>query len=688
MNKSRSKITILLTIIVTSGLLLLIGLSAYASTVPGQPTGFSAIAISPTSVRLSWSPPQGGGTGIDHYVIESKTPTTAYSTAATPGNVTSYDITGLNTNQIYIFRVYATNATGNSIPSTEQPATPKSNSAPPKNIVPGPPIGLTATSYSGSQINLAWSPPASNGGYPVSGYMIQYQLDSGSFVTLTSNTGTSATGYSHTGLTAGHTYNYKVFAINSVGTGNSSNTASAIPTQVSTVPNPPTGLAASSASLTSISLSWTVPQNQGGSIVTGYKIEYKVGTGTYSVLISNTASTATSYLHTGLTTGTTYTYRVSAINSVGTGSPSNEVSATPTKTYTPTAVTAVAVSSTQINLSWVPPSETYNQIISGYRIDQRLSSGIFNTIVDNTGQSTSYSITNLSTGKTYTFVVIALYSGGIESNPSPEASATPTANTVPPLSTPPPTSNPPPQSTLPSVPIALNVTKVSSSSAQLAWTPPQNNGKPSIFGYKIEIKIGTGNWSTLIANAGNITSYTHTGLAGSTFTYRVSAINSVGIGNPSNEATVVFTNINPTPPPPPVESSGGTLAVVNTEYSVNYAIIGGKLLGISADKDTFSLQITLESKNNGVLSLNLPRDLIDAKKDDGSDDFFIVTAGKDLLKFNETKNSVARALTIGYPAGTNEIFIYGTHVVPEFPISMIVLLIALIPVIFFTKKIR
>jgi glucose/arabinose dehydrogenase/PKD repeat protein len=94
-----------------------------------------------------------------------------------------------------------------------------------------------------------------------------------------------------------------------------------------TVPGAPTGLTTTASSPTQINLSWSTPSNNGGSLLTGYKIEVKVGTGSYSTLVAN-AGTGTSYSHTGLVSGTTYTYRVSAINSVGTSVPSTEASAT------------------------------------------------------------------------------------------------------------------------------------------------------------------------------------------------------------------------------------------------------------------------------------------------------------------------------------------------------------------------
>ena len=675
------KISILLTIVLSSSCLFLIGHDAQAATVPDPPTGLSATPISPTSVSLSWFPPQNNGSSaITHYKIEYKTPPGDYSVLVTLDNVTKYNQTGLTTGKSYIYRVSAINAIGTSNPSSEAVATPTNTSAPPKNIPPNPPTGLSATSYSGTQINISWNPPVNNGGPPITGYKIEYSIDAGSFTNLIANTGSASTIYSHTGLSTQHSYTYRVFAINSVGTSNSSNTASAIPIKKITIPSPITNLSVSAASETSIRLSWTAPED-GGSAITGYEIEYYSGSGSFVVLIANTENTATSYLHKGLITGTTYTYRVSAINSIGIGGPSNEASAIPTKTYTPTGVIAIAVSPTQINLSWNPPSETFGQLISGYRIDQKLSSNTFNTIVDNTGNTQNYSIANLSTGKTYTFVIIALFTGGTESNPSPEAYTTLTSTTLPPAL-------PPEQPiALPDPPTGLNVTKFSVSSTQLSWIAPSNNGKPPVTGYKIEFKTDSGPWTILTANSGISTSYLHSALTPNTYTYRVSAINSIGIGNPSAEASITLGNNNPVTPPVS-ESSGGIMGVTNTSYSISYNIVNGRIFGISADKDTFSLQIQLESKNDGGLSLNLPRELIDAKKANGNDDDYLVTSNNQILKFTEIKTADMRTLTINFPSGTNEISIYGTNVVPEFPILIPVLIIALISAMFFSRLIK
>src|SRR5207249_478827 len=92
-------------------------------------------------------------------------------------------------------------------------------------------------------------------------------------------------------------------------------------------PNAPTGLTATRASSSQINLSWNAPVNNGGSPITGYKIERSTDFGsTWYTLITNTNSIANTYSDTGLQSKY-YTYRVSAINAVGVGPPSNNASA-------------------------------------------------------------------------------------------------------------------------------------------------------------------------------------------------------------------------------------------------------------------------------------------------------------------------------------------------------------------------
>ena len=98
--------------------------------------------------------------------------------------------------------------------------------------------------------------------------------------------------------------------------------------EAATVPDAPTGLTATTVSSSAIDLSWTAPVDDGGASITGYKIEQKIGAGGWATLVADTGTTDVTYNDTGLTASTLYTYRVSAINSVGTGVASGEASDT------------------------------------------------------------------------------------------------------------------------------------------------------------------------------------------------------------------------------------------------------------------------------------------------------------------------------------------------------------------------
>jgi hypothetical protein len=77
----------------------------------------------------------------------------------------------------------------------------------------------------------------------------------------------------------------------------------------------------------SVALSWSAPSSNGGSAITGYKVFRGTSSGGETLL--TTLGNVTTFTDTGLTNGTTYFYTVAAVNSVGTGAQSNELSATP-----------------------------------------------------------------------------------------------------------------------------------------------------------------------------------------------------------------------------------------------------------------------------------------------------------------------------------------------------------------------
>ncbi len=96
-----------------------------------------------------------------------------------------------------------------------------------------------------------------------------------------------------------------------------------IPVSAATVPDPPGNLAATPGD-TLVALSWSFPADDGGAVITNYKLYRN------NVLITSPDDAVLAYNDTAVVNGTTYTYTISAVNSVGEGAKSAGVTATPT----------------------------------------------------------------------------------------------------------------------------------------------------------------------------------------------------------------------------------------------------------------------------------------------------------------------------------------------------------------------
>ena len=125
-------------------------------------------------------------------------------------------------------------------------------------------------------------------------------------------------------MTPGTTYFYQVSAVNAVGEGARSVERSAAPTAPSTEPGAPQNLTASPHASKGINLAWSAPTSNGGSPVTQYRIYRSTSPGQETLLTSVSATTLT-YRDSSTRRGTRYYYVVRAVNAVGVGPPSAEV---------------------------------------------------------------------------------------------------------------------------------------------------------------------------------------------------------------------------------------------------------------------------------------------------------------------------------------------------------------------------
>ena len=155
-------------------------------------------------------------------------------------------------------------------------------------------------------------------------------------------------------------------------------------------------------------LTWRAPASNGGSPITGYRIE-RADTrgGPWIPQEFNTGSTATTYTHTGLAPNTTRFYRVFAINAQGYGDPSNvdEGETNAARPDQPRNLRASGAGPTSITLAWEAPASDGGEPITGYTIQRRgPQDGTWITIPSNTGpQETTFTDTGLQPATTYRY---------------------------------------------------------------------------------------------------------------------------------------------------------------------------------------------------------------------------------------------------------------------------------------------
>lgn len=194
---------------------------------------------------------------------------------------------------------------------------------------------------------------------------------------------------------------------------------SLIPPPPATIPDLPTFVAGIPGNA-SITLSWTAPVNNGGQVISDYKIEVSEDQGNNWIIFIHVPSISTTILITGLTNGTAYIFRVSAINSVGVGSPSlDSDTISPTSNAPSQPLNLVATrGSFQVVLSWGAPNTVGTTAITDYILEYARVPDPYSTTLEwitfNDGVSTSLTrtITGLLNGPTYLFRVSARNNAG------------------------------------------------------------------------------------------------------------------------------------------------------------------------------------------------------------------------------------------------------------------------------------
>ncbi|WP_426747621.1 FG-GAP-like repeat-containing protein [Myxococcus faecalis] len=346
---------------------------------PATPT-WTRLKGADQKVELEWSLPSDGGQPIQGYTV----------TVAPGGQVIhtterSALVTGLTNGQSYTFTLVVTTAVGTSTPNT--------SSSVRVAALPSAPQNVTVTPYIRAA-EVRWTAPTNNGGAAISGYVVTTHPTG-----VSQQASSTATSLYLTGLADGATYSFSVAAQNSSGTGATATTPSV------TLPSPPSA----PVQLTGVyhagqlELDWQPPANDGGRPVTSYRL---VSTPA-GVDQSFPASPTVARLST-LTPGATYTFTLTASNSVGAGPATT--SAPIQLRAQPRAPTDVRVHSTSAGavVRWNPASAPATDPVTGYVVTATPGGGSV-TVPASARVAT---VPGLATGTTYLFQVKARNSAG------------------------------------------------------------------------------------------------------------------------------------------------------------------------------------------------------------------------------------------------------------------------------------
>ncbi|MEY8879599.1 MAG: hypothetical protein AB9M60_24030 [Leptothrix sp. (in: b-proteobacteria)] len=475
---------------------------------PLAPTTLAAVSNSPTQVTLTWA---DNATNEASYDVQRN----GVVIATLAANSTSFVDTTVAQDTAYTYQVFAANNGGRTGSTVVSVTTPVQLNAP---------SNLAASAVAFNSVTLSWTDNAGN----ESGFVV---LRNGvTIATLAAN----ATTYTDATVAGSTTYSYQVAATHPRAA-NAASAAISVTTPIAP-PAAPTALVATVNTPTQVTLTWTDNAVNEGS----YEIQRN------GVVVAVLGINASAFTDTGLTSGTTYSYQVFAVNSAGrTGSA--VVNATPAAVVAapaaPTALRTTAVAANSVALAWTDASTNEANF-------QVLRNGV--VIATLAANAVAYTDATVAASTTYTYTVAAVNTGGTGTS-APLSVTTPAAKVI-------------------AAPTSLVANAGALNAAALGWADASTgesayrvqratvtiaaNGTPTVGALAVPT-TPTGN---LAANA---TAYTNTGLTANTvYAYDVNAVDGTVQGTATR---AYFVN-------------GGMPAVAGLKSNVS----AGGLLGVGA----------------------------------------------------------------------------------------------------------
>uniref|UniRef100_A0A4W4EDF1 Titin n=1 Tax=Electrophorus electricus TaxID=8005 RepID=A0A4W4EDF1_ELEEL len=239
---------------------------------PGAPEGPIFITgVTSDQCFLAWKPPkQDGGSKIIHYIVERRETSRLIWTVVEPKyQAETLKVTKLLEGNEYIFRVLPVNKFGVGDALQSDPVLIKD-----PFMLPDAPKGIEVSNVKKDSMVLSWEAPTSNGGTPITGYIIEKHDKEGVRWTRCNRKTVTDLTFKVTGLLEGHLYEFRVAAENAVGVSEpSSSTVFYKALDPVFKPGPPHNPKLTDTTKSSVSLAWGKPIYDGGCEIQGYIVE-------------------------------------------------------------------------------------------------------------------------------------------------------------------------------------------------------------------------------------------------------------------------------------------------------------------------------------------------------------------------------------------------------------------------------
>ncbi|BDA40522.1 probable fibronectin type-III domain-containing protein 3a [Coccomyxa sp. Obi] len=463
-----------------------------AATVPGVPPPPSSSRIERTAlvVRIK-EPEENGGWEIIEYQLQMSPPPGPKTEAHSEGFVEVFKgipkdmkhrVPQLQPNTQYTFRVKAFNKLGESEWSEEAKFRTHAT-------VPDQPEAPRLVSAGPTRVVLHWDAPIDNGA-PIENYLLERgEGDEGKFEEVYKGLLPLV---DVSGLRSGFRYRFRLRAFNRVGV--------SVPSEVAHVKTPNTTALAPGvpkvigSNRASVSLSWTPPEDDGGSPVTKYEVEMEpkskaaIDGGMDKEYVTVYQGEAAACTVSGLRAGCIYRVRVRARNDSGYSpySQPTDVGTAADVPGQPSAPAAASRTAHTLSVTWEPPAHDGGSPVLSYRLElcrvgptegwncgaskgkQKREEVFSSVLLEDGGLGCHADIDSLDPGNEYLLRVIANNSLGSSPASAVGRVCTKAAPPVPPD---------PPQ---------MGMQAATANALQLAWSEPWGNGAP-ITSYTLEM---------------------------------------------------------------------------------------------------------------------------------------------------------------------------------------------------------